>query len=521
MKQLSTIVLLCLSAFGQTTYSNPARYSGAVSYGNVPQQLSQGENVYCTAGAGTEKIEGTPTWGAADGVAQLPARCINTAVASTPSPGATINVAANDSTGFTSALASVQCGQTIQLTANSSYTAPNGGFVFPALSCDGAHWITIKSSGVSDANFPAEGVRATPCIAGISNDATNGYNAPGYPSYSCPSYPAVLTAKLLTNTTNQPAIQMASGANHYRFIGIEITKQAEVKPGQLVSMTTDGGTQGANHVIFDRVVLHGQPWTMASTSNAETQAGINVNNTQWFAFINSWNYDTYCNGGCVDSQAIGGGTGAYASGPFKVYNNLLATSGESLIFGGGGQGIGTPNPQDLEARANHSFKPLVWMIPIEACGAVNQVVPKNLGEFKNMVSALLEGNVFENSWQGCQSDQTGFAFLLSPKNQNNKASIVVNFDGSATATRVSGGNFIHSCGNNPSCSPADAANCPPGGCILEVGGVDYRFCNGSNGCAQAGDLTTTATLTTTVPAASGVAATTCVPGDCPSCKVQT
>lgn len=43
---------------------------------------------------------------------------------------------------------------------------------------------------------------------------------------------------------------------------------------------------------------------------------------------------------------------------------------------------------------------------------------KNAGEFKNMVRALLEGNIHENVWVG-QSDQAAFCFLLSPKNANN------------------------------------------------------------------------------------------------------
>src|SRR5262249_44672242 len=77
-------------------------------------------------------------------------------------------------------------------------------------------------------------------------------------------------------------------------------------------------------------------------------------------------------------------------------------------------------------------------------------------------------------------------------------------------------------------SPADATNCPPGGCVLEISDptrsdndVDYIFCNGTNGCDQNGmDLVTQARLTSTVPSGSGISVNACVPGDCPSCKVQ-
>ena len=68
------------------------------------------------------------------------------------------------------------------------------------------------------------------------------------------------------------------------------------------------------------------------------------------------------------------------------------------------------------------------MVPIETCPVYNAVTPKNLGEFKNMTFALVEGNYFENSWQGCQSDQVGYVLLLNP-GQNNHQAMAVNFDG--------------------------------------------------------------------------------------------
>src|SRR5262249_15851403 len=248
-------------------------------------------------------------------------------------------------------------------------------FTIPAPACDGGHWITIKSSGVSNSNFPAEGVRATPCIAGRANDATNGRSNPGYPDYTCLSYPTVLSAQIVTASVNKPAITFAVGANHYRFIGIEITKVAETRMGGsgLIEMSADGVTVGGNHVIFDRCIIHGQPWVLSSSTNAETQGGVKGKNSQWVAVVNSWIYDTYCTSACIDSQGFSAGTGLYQDGPFKLYNNLLATSGESWIFGGGGQGPGTPNTKDFEARANYAMKPLGWMVPIETCGLYNTV----------------------------------------------------------------------------------------------------------------------------------------------------
>jgi hypothetical protein len=525
MMRLLAVVLLCLPVFGQATYK-AGKYSGVVNYGVQGQEgMGAGENIYCPAGAG-ELTEGTPTWGAVDGAALLPTHCINTAVASTPGGthiggGAATTYTPADTAALNTALGALQCGDTIQLTAGATYT---GTFTYPAPSCDGGHWITVKSSGVSNPNFPAEGVRATPCIAGISNDATNGRNNPGYPDYACPSYPTVLSAKIVTGSTNQAAIAFASGANHYRFIGIEFTKVAETKLGAgIIELAADGVTMGVNHVIFDRSIIHGQPWTLSASKNSETQAGIKAKNSQWVALINSWNYDTYCVSACVDSQGFAAGTGLYQDGPFKLYNNLIATSGETWLFGGGGQGTGTPNTKDFEARANHALKPLGWMVPIETCSTYNAVTPKNLGEYKNMTYALVEGNYAENSWQGCQSDQVGYAWLLNPGNQNNHQAMSVTFDGTNVAVVADANSFSHHGG-----SPADADNCPPGGCVLEISdsgrsdnNTDYIFCNGTNGCDQSGmDLTTHARLTSTVPAGTGIKVNSCVPGDCPSCKAE-
>jgi hypothetical protein len=519
------IVLWCLPALGQATYKG-GKYAGPGNYSvQGPGATGAGENFYCPAGTG-EMTEGTPNWGVADGVALLPTRCINTAVASTPGGthiggGTATTYTPVDTAALNAALGTLQCGDTIVLTAGSSYT---GTFTIPALSCDGGHWITVKSSAVSNPNFPGEGVRATPCIAGITNDPTNGRNNPGYPDYPCPSFPTVLSAMVVTGTINQPAITFAAGANHYRFIGVEFTKVAETKLGAgIVEMSADAVTMGANHVIFDRCLIHGQPWVLSSSKNSETQGGLKAKNSQWVAAVNSWIYDSYCNSACIDSQGFSAGTGLFQDGPFKLYNNLLASSGETWIAGGGGQGPGTPNTKDFEARSNHILKPLGWMVPIETCSVYNAVIPKNLGEFKNMTFALAEGNYFENSWQGCQSDQVGYALLLNPSSQNNHQSMAVTFDGTNVVASADSNSFSHHNGR-----PDDAANCPPGGCLLEISdntrsdnNSDYVFCDGANGCDQSGmDLVTHARLTSTVAAGTAVSVNACVPGDCPSCKVE-
>jgi hypothetical protein len=555
MNKFLLVMCLCLPALGQATYPGGGTDSGSATYSTDAgsgQGILVGENAYCTPGAGTEITEGTPTWGTSDGPATLLSQCMNTAMASTPSgthigggaattflpaTGATLtNVLASTTTslvnldGTAGGSFYLQCGDTIQLAAGSSY---QGSFTFPDLACDGGHWIMVKSSGVSNGNFPGEGVRATPCLAGISNDAANGYSAPGYPPYSCLGYPAVLTAQLLT--TSGPAIQFASGANHYRFVGIEFTKQADIYVGQLIVHSADAVTMGANHIIFDRSLIHGQPWTLSSGQHSETQAGIKANNSQWIASINSWNYDTYCVNACTDSQGFSAGAGVYQDGPFKIYNNMIATSGESWLFGGGGQGPGTPNSTGIEIRANVSMKNLGWMVPIEECWVYpNHVDSKNLGEFKNGSYVLMEGNYFENSWEGCQSDEAGHALLLDPRNQSSFNNANVTFDGTDMVVTTSGSGqniFIQSYSSGRTGYPDDAANCPVGGCRMMINdssrtdnGARYYFCNGTNGCDQTGMSLHSdgkqARLVTPAsgPAPAGTASTakTCVPGLAPS-----
>jgi hypothetical protein len=166
------------------------------------------------------------------------------------------------------------------------------------------------------------------------------------------------------------------------------------------------------------------------------------------------------------------------------------------------------------------------MVPIESCTTYNNVIPKNLGEFKNGTYALIEGNYFANSWQGCQSDQSGFALLANPSNQNNHQGMSVTFDGTTSVvTAVSPGVFNHHNG-----IPGDASGCPVGGCVLAINdanrpdnNVEYRFCNGTNGCDQSGmNQSTQARIVATspLPAAGTAQVNACVPGDCPTCRVQ-
>ena len=203
---------------------------------------AQSDNQYCRSGD-------TADFGATkDGPAALPNRCINTALSSTPSPGKKINV--TDPSGVAAALQSASCGDTLVLSAGKTF-AP---FILPSKRCDAAHWITIRTSAESE--LPPEGTRLTPCHAGHTS-------LPDRPAYNCRTPNNALVRIELKSGAG--AINVAAGANHYRIIGLEITRTAGTGTVFALIRFEDG----ADHVVIDRSWIHGTPLD-------ETVRGINL-----------------------------------------------------------------------------------------------------------------------------------------------------------------------------------------------------------------------------------------------------
>ncbi len=330
-----------------------------------------------------------------DGPAELPRVYIQTPMSNTPAPGTTITV--NSGGDLQSALNSANCGDTVQLQAGVTFT---GIFTFPAKSCDDGHWIIVRSN-TNNANLPAEGSRLTPCYAGISS-------LPGRPAFNCASTKNVL-AKLVMAEVGSGPVVFASGANHYRLIGLEITRQGGTGVVSSLSSIASSGT--ASNIIFDRVWMHG-------TAQDETTRGVELSGGTYFSIIDSFFTDFHCisrTGSCTDSQTINGGLGNEPMGPYKIADNFLEASGENILFGGG---AATLTPTDIEISRNHMFKPMTWMAgqPGFVGGTDGSpFIAKNLFELKNAQRVLLDSNIMEDSWGGFS--QVGFAILLTPKNQ--------------------------------------------------------------------------------------------------------
>ena len=339
----------------------------------------------------------SPAWatGLFDGPAELPRVTVASSLVDTPAPGSVVTVKAGDN--LQTALDNAQCGDTIELEAGATFT---GVFILRAKSCDSGHWIVIRSSA-PDSALPAEGQRLTPCYAGVAS-------LPGRPAYSCLNAQNVM-ARIENDAVTDGPLVLRDGANHYRLIGLEITRTAGVQYASKLITGQIGGSY--DHVVVDRCWFHG-------TLHDETQNGVSLNGGSNVAVVDSYFTDFHCTypGMCQDAHAVGGGVGTHQDGPFKISNNFLEASGEAVMFGGG---AATLTPTDIEIRRNHFFKPWQWMPgnPGFVGGAKGQpFVTKNHLEVKNAIRVLVEANLFENNWGGFS--QAGYAILLGPKNQH-------------------------------------------------------------------------------------------------------
>ncbi len=338
------------------------------------------------------------TLGGFDGPAQLPIATVSSSMAQTPAGGSVISV--NAGQDLQAAINSAQCGTTIQIQAGASFT---GNYKLPARACDDNHWIVVRTSS-PDSALPAEGTRVTPCYAGVAS-------LPGRPQYSCPN-PQNVLAQFVAKGVNGPII-LQNGANHYRLVGLELTRPTGAKsPVTLVSVEK-GGT--ASYIVLDRSWLHG-------TTTDDTQNGIALHGTNNVAIVDSYFSDFHCtarSGACTEAHAIGGGIGSSQDGVYKIQDNFLESSGQAIMFGGG---AATTTPTDITILFNHFFKPWQWMpgnSPFQGGNGGNPFVTRHHLELKNAIRVLIDSNLMENSWGGF--GESGFAMLLNPKNQHTRS----------------------------------------------------------------------------------------------------
>jgi len=344
--------------------------------------------------ASAQSSSGKPASENFDGPAELPRILMQTAMRDTPAPGKVIRVKAGQDAA--QAVENASCGDTIELQAGATFNR----LVLPAKKCDDSHWIIIRTSA-PDAKLPQEGNRLEPCYAGVTS-------LPGRPPFHCASSENVLAKIEFQGRGGSGPVIIAPGANHYRLIGLEVTRAAS--PAVVYHLIGPENAP-ADHLVFDRMWIHGTPQN-------ETVRGVMLSHIRYGAVIDSYFSDFHCvakTGACVDSQAVAGGSGDDPMGPYKIVNNFLEAAAESIELGGS---AASATPMDIEVRRNHMFKPMIWMKGQPGfVGGVdgNPFIVKNLFELKNASRVLFEGNILENTWGGFS--QAGFAILLTPKNQ--------------------------------------------------------------------------------------------------------
>jgi len=317
-------------------------------------------------------------------VPQLPQIYIDT----TFNPPNGVTWPAHTSTDFKNALTSANPGDTIVMDAGVTYV---GNFTLPAKSNPNGTWIYIVSSALS--SLPVPGTRVAP------TDAAN--------------MPQIVSA-----STTAP-ITLAPGANHWRFVGLEVTSASTMGCGtgqncyttDLVYLNTQIGLSVVDSVVVDRCYLHGSP-------TQDVRRGVTANGSN-VAVVDSYISDIHQ--GIYDSQAI---EVWYSPGPIKIVNNYLEATGENIMFGGAG-GLNNPwVPSDIEIRNNYLFKPLSWA-KSGVGGTIppgNQWAVKNLLELKSVRRVLIDSNVLENVWV---SAQAGFALMLTPRTSDSGLLAVV------------------------------------------------------------------------------------------------
>jgi hypothetical protein len=322
---------------------------------------------------------------------------------------------------LSAALAGSAPGDEIVLDAGATYV---GTFNLPANANPANKWIYVISSNLA---LLPEGKRVTP------SDAAN--------------MPRILP------TNSGSAIYLKSGANHWRFSGIEISSASTYRPssypanrfyGQALVQNSDGMPAVLpDSITFDRCYLHGD-----LTHDLQRALAANWSNA---AIVDSWISDIHAAG--LDTQAIGVW---WSPGPFKIVNNHLEAATENVIFGGAGGANDPYVPSDIEIRNNHLYKPLAWAVVGAGVSPGNTMVIKNLFELKSAERVLFDSNTLENNWA---NGQVGFAIVLTIMTSQSGNIAVVNditITNNILKNVVSGVNIV---AKDYTCKPPVTPNC--------------------------------------------------------------
>jgi hypothetical protein len=335
------------------------------------------------------------------------------------------------------ALDAAQEGEVLVLAAGAQFLGP---FVLPVVPGASPSAPVILQSSALD-RLPATGGRVDPSMASLmpqllfpSQAGSNrtGFASNPYESCGC--------------------INFADGASHWQLIG-QVTCQyndpwswfglvlignnepaAAPRGGPLTARTVGGlgpkimfstgqTTLGQcpRNILVDRCYIHGPAdlvagYDASGNSLSQLKGGIELH------------ADTATVQGCYISGIMGNGFESHgifcANGPgnYHILNNYIECSCENFFCGGAYPQLGDESSnftvENVTFQFNHLKKPLGWS-KWDPSYDGNHWLVKNLFELKAGNNWLIDSNILENCWGG-QSDQLGWAFVLTPRGSTNR-----------------------------------------------------------------------------------------------------
>jgi hypothetical protein len=212
-------------------------------------------------------------------------------------------------------------------------------------------------------------------------------------------------ASIRSSGTSTPAITVASGAHHVRFVGVRVTTSAPVTNALVrIGLAETSVAQLPHHITLDRVVVD---------PGANDLRRCVAADGAYLAVLSSTLANCHSNQG--DSQGI---LSINARGPLRIENNTIQGGHQAIMFGGGDPVIVGQVPSDIVIRRNDLSRPLSWRRAVAGVYNAGEWQGKTGVEFKIGKRALIEANVLCHTWADAQ---TGHAFLLKTENQNGSA----------------------------------------------------------------------------------------------------
>ena len=282
------------------------------------------------------------------------------------------------------------------------------GTTYPVTSC-GTVQSTINTAAAADlTKTHAVDILASLSCAGTftlpSRSGATGWLLIRSASYA--TLPAAHTRVGLGDLTNMPTFTgattgvfvAATGASHYRFIGLSLLPAAATTD-LLIDMGQ--GKASTGYFIVDRCILRD------TGSSHQTKRAIwadaRLGNT---ALVDSYISGIKYNGS--DSQAWLSITNP---GPILIRNNFMEAAGENMMLCGADPfGISTDQtylPKNVTVQQNTMSKDPAWL--------ASTWQMKTIFELKCGLRVLVEGNIFENMRYN-QAIEQSLAFRLTPRN---------------------------------------------------------------------------------------------------------